>query len=763
MANQVNLSDYKKVVINVSGMHCASCSANVEKAIKGLKGVSSAVVNIATEKAYVDLDLSLVTEQDIVSAIENAGYGVSGINYSDSGIVGEETTDREEQKIKKAKRYMVLAWVFAIPIMLLMALMMIIGGVVHNMMLVYDIAMIALASPVLFWLGLPTIRSALKSVLHKSANMDVLIVLGTSSSFATGLAMVFGAPIANYAGISAMIMAFHLTGRYIETKAKGRASQAIKRLIELGAKTAHILVDGEEKEISVEEIKVGDIMIVRPGEKIPTDGEVIDGGSSVDESMATGESMPVQKSIGDKVIGATVNQSGLLKVKALKVGRDTFLSQVIKMVEESQGSKVPIQKFADKVTAYFVPSVLVIAVLTFAIWIIFPDQMKAIISWASEFIPWVNPSLSTLTSAIFATVAVLVIACPCALGLATPTALMVGSGMGAERGILIRDGSAIQTLKDIKTIVFDKTGTITKGKPEVTDIIPAEGTSSDYILSLSASVESGSEHPLGQAIVRKAVERGLSLLPLRDFQAMPGEGVMGLLEGKIITVGNPKLLEEIYNKTSLPQWAEEEFYRLESEAKTVMIIAENGNVKGIIAVADTLKDDSIQAIGELEKMGIRTIMLTGDNRRTADTIAKKVGISDVMAEVLPDGKINAIKEIQAKFGLVAMVGDGINDAPALTQADVGIAIGTGTDIAIEASDITIVSGNLLAVVRAIRLSKETFKKIRQNLYWAYGYNILAIPLAILGLLHPIIAEIAMASSSVSVVTNANFLKRAKID
>jgi len=752
----------KKVVVSVSGMHCASCAINVEKAIKKLNGVTSAVVNIATEKAYLDLNPNLVTEQDIISAIEDAGYGVSDINYADHETSGAEDIDKEEQKIKKAKRRAILVWVFTVPIMLWMILMMIISGVVHNMMLIYDIGMIALASPVLFWLGLPTIRSAIKSVWHRSANMDVLITLGTTSSFATGLAMVLGAPIANYAGISAMIMAFHLTGRYVETKAKGRASQAIKRLLELGAKTAHILIDGEEKEIPIEKVNVGDIMIVRPGEKIPTDGEVIDGESSVDESMATGESMPVQKNIGDKVIGATLNQSGLLKVRALKIGKDTFLSQVIKMVEESQGSKVPIQEFADKVTAYFVPSVLIIAVLTFIIWIIFPDQMKAITAWASEFIPWVNPNLGILTSAIFATVAVLVIACPCALGLATPTALMVGSGMGAERGILIRDGSAIQTLKDVRTIVFDKTGTITKGKPEVTDIIPSEGLDSDYILRLCASVESGSEHPLGQAIVRKALEKGLSLFPLKDFQAIPGKGVMGLLEGKIITVGSPKLLEEIYNKTSLPQWAEKEFFRLESEAKTVMIVAKNGNIEGIVAVADSLKEDSIQAIRELENMGIRTIMLTGDNRRTADAIAKKVGISDVMAEVLPDGKVNAIKEIQAKFGLVAMVGDGINDAPALTQADVGIAIGTGMDIAIEASDITIVNGNLSVVVKAIRLSKATFRKIKQNLYWAYGYNILAIPLAILGLLHPIVAEIAMASSSVSVVTNANLLKKAKI-
>jgi Cu+-exporting ATPase len=763
-----NINDLKdvsipaKVVVNVTGMHCAACVATVEKALNHVKGVSSAVVNIATEKAYVDLDPILVTEDKLKSAIENAGYGISSIVDAEHETISAEDIDREEQKMTQARRRMILAWAFTIPITLWMLPMMIAGGFMHSMMKAYDIGMVVLAAPVLFWLGLPTMRSAIKAVWHRSSNMDVLIALGTTASFATGVAMIFNVSIANYAGISAMIMSFHLTGRYVETRAKGKASQAIRKLLELGAKMAHILVDGSEKDIPIENVNVGDIMIVRPGEKIPTDGEVIEGESSVDESMATGESMPVRKSVGAEVIGATINQNGLLKIKAAKIGKDTFLSQVIKLVEEAQGSKVPIQEFADKVTAYFVPSVLVIAVLTFLAWIIFPEQMKSVTVWANGFLHRESPNLGVLTSAIFATVAVLVIACPCALGLATPTALMVGSGMGAERGILIRNGSAIQTLKDVRTIVFDKTGTITKGKPEVTDIISAEGLDSDYVLKMSASIESGSEHPLGQAIVRKAMESGLSLTPLKDFQAMPGKGVMGVLEGKIITVGSAKMLGEIYNKTSLPSWAEKEFSRLENEAKTVVIVAKNGNIEGILAVADSLKEDSIQAISELESMGIHTVMLTGDNRRTAEAIAKKVGISDVLAEVLPDGKVNAIKELQAKVGLVAMVGDGINDAPALTQADVGIAIGTGTDIAIEASDVTLVSGNLSSVVKAIKLSKATFKKIRQNLYWAYGYNILAIPLAILGLLHPVIAEIAMASSSVSVVTNANHLKKAKI-
>jgi len=567
-----------------------------------------------------------------------------------------------------------------------------------------------------------------------------------------------GSPIASYAGVSAMIMSFHLTGRYVETKAKGKDSQAIRKLLELGAKTARILVDGVEREIPVEKLQLGDVMVVRPGEKIPTDGEVVEGESSVDESMATGESMPVRKHNGDAVIGATVNQQGLLKVKATKVGKDTFLSQIVKLVEECQGSKVPVQEFADKVTAYFVPTVLGIAALTFILWFLLPGPMKTVGSWAETFIPWINLDMGVITLAIFATVAVLVIACPCALGLAVPTALMVGSGMGAENGILIREGAAIQTLKDVHTIVFDKTGTITKGEPSVTDIVPADGREADDVLKLSASVEKGSEHPLGQAIVKAAEERNLDFVPLENFQAVPGKGVQGALSGKTVSVGSRNLLEDAENA----EWAEMELSRLEDEAKTAVLVAEEGVAIGIIAVADTLKDDSIQAIRELEEMGLETAMITGDNARTAEAIAKKVGISRVLAEVLPDGKVAAIKELQAEVGLVAMVGDGINDAPALTQADVGIAIGTGTDIAIEASDVTLVSGQLSAVVSAIKLSRATFRKIKQNLYWAFGYNVLAIPLAVLGLLHPVIAEAAMASSSVSVVTNANRLRKADI-
>jgi Cu+-exporting ATPase len=618
--------------------------------------------------------------------------------------------------------------------------------------------MIALAAPVLFYPGWATYKSAAKAIWHRNANMDVLIMLGTLASFLTGPPSFF-TPLANYAGVSAMIMSFHLTGRYIEAKAKGRASQAIRRLLELEAKTARILRDGKEVEVPIDEVEKGDLMIVRPGEKIPTDGVVVEGESGVDESMATGESMPVQKKAGDAVIGATINQRGLLKVKATKVGEDTFLSQVIKMVEEAQGSKVPIQEFADRVTSYFVPTVLTLALLTLVLWLAFPTAIGSVGVWASQFLPWVDPTLGVVSLAIFATVATLVIACPCALGLATPTVLMVGSGMGAENGVLIRRGEAIQTLKDVTVMVFDKTGTITKGQPEVTDTIAAEGFSEKEVLRLAASVEKGSEHPLAEAIIRKAEEEGLELSKLKQFEAVTGRGIKADIEGQsTVIVGNRKLMDEA--KIDY-EGLEPALKRLEDEAKTAMLIAENGRCVGIVAEADTLKEDSVAAVAELEKLGLQTAMLTGDNRRTAEAIARKVGISKVLAEVLPDKKVAEIQRLQ-EVGLVAMVGDGINDAPALTQANVGIAIGTGTDIAIEAGDVVLVSGNLSDVVKAVKLSRATFRKIRQNLFWAFFYNLVMIPFAMLGLAHPVIAEAAMAFSSVTVVTNANLLRRVNV-
>ncbi|MBA7657206.1 putative copper-exporting P-type ATPase V [subsurface metagenome] len=501
-------------------------------------------------------------------------------------------------------------------------------------------------------------------------------------------------------------------------------------------------------------------MIVRPGEKIPTDGVVIGGESAVDESMATGESMPVRKKKGSEAIGATVNQDGLLKIKATKVGKDTFLAQVIKMVEECQGTKVPIQEFADKVTGFFVPAVLLIATATFILWMVVPGFIGGIANWAQSFLPWVDPTLGMFTLAIFATVAVLVIACPCALGLATPTTLMVGSGLGAENGIIIRKGEAIQTLKDVHTIVFDKTGTITQGKPALTDVVTTKDFAQHEVLRLAASVEAGSEHPIAKAIVEGARAKKVEPAKLKGFKAVRGKGVRATIDGKQILVGNRLLLKEAgINVDPL----EGELKRLEDEGKTAVLVASGKKLAGVCAVADTLKEDSVQAIKELHKMGLKSVMITGDNPRTANAIARQVGIDRVLSEVLPDQKVAEIKRLQGEVGMVAMVGDGINDAPALTQANVGIAIGTGTDIAIEAGDVILVRGDLSSVVSAMKLSRATFRKIKQNLFWAFGYNTAAIPLAIFGLLHPVIAELAIeATSSVSVVSNANLLRRAKI-
>ena len=738
----------REITLKITGMTCAACAAKVEKALSSLKGVKRASVNLATEKATVEYIPKIATLMDLRKVVQDAGYGVSE----------EEEVDKSLVEMQRARVRMFVGWGFTIPIVIWMIAEMILGVVWPNQE-IYDLGLILLAVPVLFWAGLSTLRSAVKSIAHKTANMDVLIMMGTSIAFLTGPPIFFGVPILNYAGVAAMIMSFHLTGRYVEAKAKGRASQAIKRLLMLEAKSARILVKGEEKEVPIKEVKVGDVMVVRPGEKIPTDGVVIEGESSVDESMATGESMPVRKKKGSEAIGATVNQEGLLKIKATKIGKNTFLSQVIKMVEECQGTKVPIQKFADKITSYFVPAVLLIATTTFILWMLVPSLIGSIANWAQSFLPWVDPTLGVFTLAIFATVAVLVIACPCALGLATPTVLMVGSGLGAENGIIIRKGEAIQTLKDVHTIVFDKTGTITQGKPALTDVVTTKNFTQREVLGLAASVEAGSEHPLAKAIVEGAYAKKIKLAKLRGFKAVRGKGIRATIDGKQTLVGNRLFLKEAgINVAPL----ESELKRLEDEGKTAVLVASGKKLAGVCAVADTLKEDSVQAIKELHKMGLKTVMITGDNPRTANAIAQQVGIDRVLAEVLPDQKVAEIKRLQGEVGMVAMVGDGINDAPALTQANVGIAIGTGTDIAIEAGDVILVRGDLSSVVSAIKLSRATFRKIKQNLFWAFGYNTAVIPLAIFGLLHPVIAELAMATSSVSVVSNANLLKRVNI-
>ncbi len=740
------------ISLPIGGMTCASCASHVEKGLSEVPGVIRAAVNLATERATVTYIPSLVTLNDLKQAVADTGYQV--LELEEGAAESEE--DQEERKMRAARFRMWVAWGFTTPIILWMFLEMF-GGIMWPNPTVYNLGMIVLALPVLFWVGRTTYRGAWAAVSHGHANMDTLIALGTGVSLLTGPASFF-MPIANYAGVSAMIMAFHLTGRYVEESAKGRASQAIRKLLELGAKTARVLRGGQEVEIPIEEVQVGDVMVVRPGEKIPTDGVVVEGESAVDESMATGESMPVNKRPGDEVIGATVNQAGLLKVEATRVGKDTFLAQVIKLVDECQGSKVPIQEFADKVTGIFVPVVMGIAVLTVLAWVFAPGLMRPLVQ-AGTFLPWVDPSLSVLTLAIVSMVAVLVIACPCALGLATPTALMVGSGMGAEHGILIRTGEAIQTLKDVQVVVFDKTGTITKGRPEVTDIIPAEGFSRDEVLRWAAAIEQGSEHPLGRSIVEQAQAEGMSLPAPEEFQAIRGKGVSALIEGRRVLVGSRRLMQE--NGLN-PAALEADMQRLEDEARTAMLVAVDERLAGIIAVADTLKEDSAQAIAALHHLGIQTAMITGDNRRTAAAIAKSVGIDHVLAEVLPDGKVAEVQKLQDRYGMVAFVGDGINDAPALTQANVGIAIGTGTDIAIEASDVTLVRGELTGVVEAIALSRATFKKIKQNLFWAFFYNVVMIPLAIVGWMHPVLAEVAMATSSITVVSNANRLRKVEI-
>ena len=746
----------EKVILPIGGMNCAACSSRVERTLNKLDGVMQAHVNLATEKATIEYLPNKIRIDDFKATISKIGFFVKE-EEKKTTREGEEKEEEDVKKVKEARNRLIIAWSFTGPMTVLMLVMSL--SHVHFLHLYHHWIMFLLATPVVFWAGHKTNKSAIKGLLHLNPNMDALIFLGVFASYIITIASFF-VNVPSFAMPAAMILAFHLIGRYLETMARGRASQAIKKLLKLEAKSARILVEGEEVEVSTEKVQVGDVMVVRPGEKIPTDGVVVNGASSIDESMATGESMPVEKKKGDEVIGATLNQQGLLNVKATKVGKDTFLSQVIKMVEECQGTKVPIQEFADRITYFFVPTIIAIAVLTFAAWLIFPDFFTTIANKAQHYLPWVNPSLGIVALALFAAITVLVIACPCALGLATPTALMVGSGMGAEKGILIRRGEAIQTLQDVKAIVFDKTGTITSGKPGVTDIVPGDGFDENELLKIAGSIEAGSEHPLGQAIVNEAKGRGIKLEELKDFKSITGQGVRGKINGDEVLIGSPKLMHQ--SQVSLDTM-KNMFEKLEDEAKTVMLVAVAGKPVGLIAVADTLKEDSADAIRELRDMGFETVMITGDNKRTGKAIAEKVGIERVLAEVMPGDKVEEIKRLQDRLGMVAMVGDGINDAPALTQANVGIALGTGTDIAIESSDITLVRGELSAVVSAVKLSHNTFRKIKQNLFWAFFYNLIAIPVAVMGLLHPVIGMSAMAISSLFVVTNSLTLKRLSIE
>ena len=742
------LPERETKTLKVAGMTCTACSAAIEKGLNKTAGVDNATVNFAAEKLTVTYDPSLVRMATLEKKVEDLGYQLL------APTAGPQEVDRDEALMSGARRRMIRSAVLSGTIMTLMVIHMFLAPLPGYLIIVN-----LLALPNIFYLGQHVHRASWNALKNGSPNMDVLVSLGSVPPYLIGL-MAFVFPLQAFTEMASSIMTFHLIGKYLETRAKGRASQAIRKLIEMGAKTANILLQGKEVQVPVEDLRPGDVMIIRPGEKIPTDGEVVEGQSTVDESMATGESMPVKRAPGDAVIGATINKQGVLKVRVTKVGQDTFLSQVIKLVEACQGSKVPIQEFADRVTGYFVPAILGITALVFASNLIFPEFHQGILQWGAQYLPWVRPGANTLSVAFVTATAVLVIACPCALGLGTPTALMVGSGMGAENGILIRNGEAVQTFKDLKMVIFDKTGTITHGKPAVTNSKTAEGVTDNTLWQLAADMEAGSEHPLASAIMEKAQEQGITPQPVTDFEALPGYGIRGKSsDGTLLWMGNRKLMDQ--QGIDYRQW-EDTIAALEEEAKTVMLAAAGNHLAGIIAVADPMKEDSAAAIRELQQMGIHTAMVTGDNQRTANAIARQAGVEYVIAEVLPEGKVDEVKKLQASHGIVAMVGDGINDAPALKQANIGIAIGTGTDIAIEAADVTLVKGELSGIISAILLSRATFRKIRENYFWAWFYNAIAIPVAMMGLLHPMIGAAAMSVSSLNVVYNSLRLKRISI-
>lgn len=716
--------DLNKINIGITGMTCTSCARTITKALSAVPGVTLANVNFASEKALVEYDPTQTDKEILYRTIEESGYGA---------VKEEQIENIEEIYFRQARKRLAVAWGFTIPVILLMTMEMVFKVQIPGLNWWY----LVLSFTPVFVVGWRTHRGAYNSLKFLNLGMDSLISLGTLVSYGTGIASLVVPKMHSYAPVAAMIMSFHLVGKYLETLTKGKASQAIKKLLKLEAKTARLLVNGQEQEVPLSAVKVGDVMLVKPGEKIPTDGEVLSGISSVDESMATGESMPVTRTIGDKVIGATLNQEGMLQIKATKIGQATFLAQVIKLVEECQGSRVPIQELADKVTGYFVPVIFGIALITFITWLVIAD----------------------VSAAVRSAVAVLVIACPCALGLATPTALMMASGLGAQNGILISSGEAIQTLGKIQTIVFDKTGTITKGRPEVTDIFTAAGVMPDFMLGIAASVENYSEHPLGLAVVTKSQEKNINLLAVDKFSAVIGKGIKGEIDGKKVFVGNQRFLQENnFDGAALRN----DINHLELQARTIVLVAFADKLLGGFGISDPQKENSAASIKQLKSWGIKTVMLTGDNLQTAQAIAKQVGIDEVVAEVFPDQKVQKIRELQAEHRLVAMVGDGINDAPALKQANVGIALGTGTDIAISASDVTLVKGDLQSVVGAIVLSRETFKKIKQNLFWAFFYNVLCVPLAMMGLLHPVVAEVAMFASSLNVVGNSLRLRKVKL-
>jgi Cu+-exporting ATPase len=753
-------ADVRETSFGVTGMTCASCVGRVERALEKVPGVLDANVNLANEKATVRYLAGEVQLLDLEKAAEGAGYDV---------IRGEESSveDSHEREYKKLKADFILAAALT-ALIIIGSMPMMLGLEPPIPMMWLAFVLLGLATPVQFWAGRRFYRGAWGALRHGQANMNTLVVMGTSAAYlySAVAALVPGLFAAGRADVyfdtSALIITLILLGRLLEARAKGRTNEAIKKLAGLQAKTARVLRGGEELDVPLENVLVGDLVVVRPGEKVPVDGRVVSGGSAVDESMITGESIPVTKREGDEVIGATINTSGSFRFEATKVGEDTTLHQIMRMVEEAQGSKAPIQRLADRISAVFVPAVIGVAVVTFAVWLMFGPE-------------------PALTFALLNTVAVLIIACPCAMGLATPTSIMVGTGKGAESGILIRGGEALEGAHKLDTVVLDKTGTLTRGTPELTDVVVLDGMHEEELLRLLASAERGSEHPLGESIVRTARHRGLSLGELEAFEAVSGGGIRARVEGREVLVGSRRFLSESgISEDGLASRDEE----LAREGKAPIFVAVDGELAGFVAVADVVRDESREAVDRLHTLGLEVAMLTGDNCRTAEAIARELGVDRVVAEVRPEDKVAEVKRLQAEGKRVGMVGDGINDAPALAQADVGIAIGTGTDVAMEASDLTLISGDVRGVARAIMLSKATVRNIKQNLFWAFAYNVALIPVAAgvlyplftegsvpeilrpvlgeYGFLNPILAAGAMALSSVTVVSNALRLRRAKV-
>ncbi len=733
----------EKAEFNLTGMTCAACATRIEKGLNKLDGVVKANVNLALEKASVEYNPSTMGKSDIIKKVEALGYGATLKEEANQ----QADVDHRQREIENQTGKFLFSAILSIPLLWAMV------GHFEFTSFIYvpDMFMnpwvqLALATPVQFIIGKQFYVGAFKALKNGSANMDVLVALGTSAAYfySLYLSIISLTDMAHtvelYYETSAILITLIILGKLFEARAKGRSSEAIKKLMGLQAKNAIVERDGVEKEIPLEEVLVGDILHVKPGEKIPVDGKIIQGQSAIDESMLTGESVPVDKSVGDEVIGATINKNGFLKVEAVKVGRDTALAQIIKVVEEAQGSKAPIQRLADQISGVFVPVVVGLASLTFLVWFF-----------------WVEPG--NFAEALEKLIAVLVIACPCALGLATPTSIMAGSGRAAECGILFKGGEHLEMTHRISAIILDKTGTVTNGTPVLTDVILGENQTEAEFLALVGSAEKQSEHPLAQAIVQGIKEKGITLKGVSGFEALPGFGIKAMVEGRLLLVGTRKLMtmENVEISDAVDQ-----MIAFEKEGKTAMLAAVDGQYAGIVAVADTIKETSQAAIKRLKEMGLEVIMITGDNQQTAKSIAMQVGIDHVIAEVLPEGKADEVKKLQAQGKKVAMVGDGINDAPALAVADIGMAIGTGTDVAMEAADITLIRGDLNSIADAIFMSKKTMRNIKQNLFWAFGYNTLGIPVAALGFLAPWLAGAAMAFSSVSVVLNALRLQKVKL-